>query len=135
MRRRALAAQDGGVRGAAWECVGRDRRLAGGELLPVAPRQPVGRRLGDAKVMTLQLRQIVERVDPGMIAGVDQAHIEVANLRSAQGLIEERVLAMSDRLLDELFTLPSLFSLFVEISRGFDWHDSCRGSQFLGSRC
>ena len=49
--------------------------------------------------MTVQLRQIVERIDPVQFAGVNQAHEEIAHPRSVHRLIEECVLPMQNRFL------------------------------------
>ena len=67
------------------------------QRLAVVPRHPlrwVGRQfLG----VPLQLGQIVERVGAAQLAGVDQAHEQVADLRPVQGPIEQGVLAVQNR--------------------------------------
>ena len=47
--------------------------------------------------MALQLDQVVEGVGSAQLAGVDQAHEQIANLRTMQGAIEQGVLAMQNR--------------------------------------
>jgi hypothetical protein len=42
----------------------------------------------------LQLGKIVERVGAVELAGMDQAHIQIAHLRPVPGLIEQRVFAV-----------------------------------------
>src|SRR5262245_26852183 len=47
----------------------------------------------------LQLGPVVERIDPVQLAGGDQAHEQIAHAGAVLGLVEQRVLAMQDRLL------------------------------------
>ncbi len=67
----------------------REERLNARQLPQIVPRHPVGRRCGHAFVMTLQLRQVIERINLRMLAGVDQAHVRVAHLRPAFRLIKK----------------------------------------------
>ena len=46
--------------------------------------------------MPLQLRQIIERVGAAQLAGVDQAHEQVAHLGAVQRLIKQRIFAMQE---------------------------------------
>src|SRR5262245_12237924 len=65
----------------------------------VVPRHPelgAGRELVS---VSLQLGQVVERVGPVQLAGVDQAHEQVANAGAVAGLVEQGVLAVQDGLL------------------------------------
>ena len=43
--------------------------------------------------MALQLDQVVERVDAAQLAGVDQAHEQITDLRPVQGAVEQGVLS------------------------------------------
>ena len=64
------------------------------QRLTVQPWHPLAgfsRQLG---CVFLQLCQKVKRVCPAQLAGVDEAHEEVANLRAVHRFIEQRVLAM-----------------------------------------
>ena len=54
--------------------------------------------------MTLQFGQVVERAGSAQLAGVDQAHKQVADMRAAAGLVEQGILAMQDRTLQRLLT-------------------------------
>ena len=49
--------------------------------------------------MPLQLGEIVERIGAVDLAGVDQAHEQIADSGAVQRLIEERVLAVQNGLL------------------------------------
>jgi hypothetical protein len=49
--------------------------------------------------MALQLSQIVEGVHPAVLAGVDEAHVEVSFPYPVLSFLEERVFAMKNRLL------------------------------------
>jgi hypothetical protein len=44
--------------------------------------------------VALQLDQVVEGVSSTQLAGVDQAHEQIADLRPMQGAVEERILSM-----------------------------------------
>ena len=46
--------------------------------------------------MPLQFGQIIEGVGAVQLAGMDQAHVQVAHLSSVQRLIKQRVLAIQD---------------------------------------
>ena len=63
--------------------------------------------------MPLQLRQTIERVGAAQLAGVDQAHEQVAHLGAVQRLIKQRILAMQDR----AFQRP-LTDIVIERSAG-----------------
>src|SRR5207253_1924512 len=75
-----------------------------GELLAEVPRQPLRRRADHLLSSLLKRVEIVERVDIAQPAGVDQAHVDVADLRPPEGLVEEGAFAMNDRALEDLFT-------------------------------
>jgi len=47
---------------------------------------------------------------------------------------KQPVFSTYGRLLDDLFTMHSLFLLFMTILSDISRHDSCRRSQFLGNR-
>jgi hypothetical protein len=49
--------------------------------------------------VTLQLDQIVEGVGSAQLAGVNQAHEQIADLRPVQGTVEEGILSMKNRAL------------------------------------
>ena len=49
--------------------------------------------------VTLQLGQVIERVGPAQFARVDQAHEQVADVGAVGRLVEQRVLAVQDGLL------------------------------------
>src|SRR5580658_10255414 len=53
--------------------------------------------------MPEQCCQIIERVDLIQLAGVDQAHEEIARPRSIHRLVEERILTMEDGFLQHSF--------------------------------
>lgn len=74
------------------------------ELLAEVPRQPP-RWCGNHVPGSLLKRvEIVERIDIAQPAGVDQAHVNVAYLRTAHRLVEEGAFAMDDRALESLLT-------------------------------
>ena len=77
---------------------------ATGELLAEVPRQPPRRRVDHLLSSPMKRVQIVERIDIAQPAGVDQAHVNVADLRPPCRLVEERPFAMQDRALEDLFT-------------------------------
>jgi hypothetical protein len=74
-------------------------RSRGGCIVPVVPGHPLRRVYGHLRRIPEQLRQVVERIDLIQFAGVDQAHEEIAHTRSVHRLIEERILAMQNSLL------------------------------------
>src|SRR5512135_3195740 len=78
-------------------------RQRSGQRVAVVPRHPeLGadrKRVG----VPLQLGQVVERVGLVQLAGVDQAHEKIANAGPVPGLVEQRVLAVQDRLLQGPF--------------------------------
>ena len=51
--------------------------------------------------MALQSDEIVERLDLVQFRGMNQAHEQIADSRPVQGPIEQRVLPMQDRLLED----------------------------------
>jgi hypothetical protein len=46
--------------------------------------------------MAKQGLQIGERIDAAELAGMNQAHVDVAHLGPLQGFVEQRILAMQD---------------------------------------
>ena len=82
-----------------------------------------------------QITQPSERFHAVGLGAADQRVHRRRPFAAALAANEQIVLAADGWNLDDLFTIPSLFSLFIEISSRFSRHDSCRGSQFLGSRC
>ena len=75
-----------------------------GQLLAVIPGHPrgrIGRQLGG---VALQLAEIVESIGASQFAGVDQAHEQVAYLRTVQRAIEQGVFAMQHGALERAFT-------------------------------
>ena len=49
--------------------------------------------------MAINLGEVLERIGPAQLAGVDQTHEQVAYVRAAAGLEKQGVLAMQDRTL------------------------------------
>ncbi len=47
--------------------------------------------------MPEQLGQIIEGIDTAKPAGMDQAHVDIADVGTLCGLVEQRVLTMKDR--------------------------------------
>ena len=60
-----------------------------GELLAEVPRQPPRRGVDHLLSALLKRVQIVERVDTAQPAGVDQTHVDVADLRAAHRFVEQ----------------------------------------------
>ena len=60
----------------------------------VVPGHPLRRRLLQFFRVPLQLVQIVERIGAIQLAGVDQAHEQIADTGSISSLIKQRILAM-----------------------------------------
>jgi hypothetical protein len=50
--------------------------------------------------MTMHSLQIRERIDPGELPRMNQAHVDIADLGPPWGLVEQRILAMQDRQLE-----------------------------------
>ena len=68
----------------------------GGERDMVVPREPVLWGGGHGDGMPLQLGEVFERAGPTEFAGVDQAHVEVANVGAVLRFVKERVLTVKD---------------------------------------
>jgi hypothetical protein len=64
------------------------------ESLAKVPWHPLRGAQGEFPGMALQLDQVVERVDAAQLAGVDQAHEQITDLRPVQGAVEQGVLSM-----------------------------------------
>ena len=62
----------------------------------VGPRQPVGGISEDLGRMLLQGGQVFKRVDCLQVAGVNQAHEQVADISSVLGFVEQRVFPMQN---------------------------------------
>ena len=60
----------------------------------IVPRHPFRRPGGQFLGMALQLDQVVEGVRATQLAGVDQAHEQIAYVRPIQGAVEQGVLSM-----------------------------------------
>jgi hypothetical protein len=69
----------------------------------LVPRHPLRRTRLGFRGMPEQLRQVIERVGLVQFAGMDQAHEQIAHPRPVRRLIEERVLAVQNRLLQSAF--------------------------------
>src|SRR5580698_5897654 len=65
----------------------------------VVPGHPIRRRLFQLLGVPLQLIQIVERIGAVQLAGVNQAHEQIADTSPVASLVKQRVLAMQDGLL------------------------------------
>ena len=63
------------------------------ESLAKVPWHPLRGAQGEFPGMALQLDQVVERVDAAQLAGVDQAHEQIADLGAVQRAIKQRVLS------------------------------------------
>ena len=67
--------------------------------------------------MTLKLGQVIERIGPAEFAGVDQAHEHIPDVGAMASLVEQRILAMENRLLDRIVIIPSLLQRFFTTYR------------------
>ena len=67
--------------------------------LPVVPRHPRCRILGQLGGVFLQLGEVVEGIGVVQFASMNEAHVEVAHLGAVLGLIEQTILAMQNGLL------------------------------------
>ena len=67
--------------------------------LPVVPRPPRLRILGQPSRVFLQLGEIVEGIGAVRFAGMNEAHVEVAHPGAVPGLIEQTILSMQNGLL------------------------------------
>jgi hypothetical protein len=54
--------------------------------------------------MSLQLTELVKRIDPGQLASVDQGHKKIPYLSAVPRLVEQGVLAKENRFLQRSFT-------------------------------
>ena len=78
--------------------------LGVGQRLGIVPRHPGGRIECNGGHMALQGDEVVERLDLVQFRGMNQAHEQIADPRTVQGPIEQRVLPMQDRLLEDSLT-------------------------------
>ena len=69
------------------------------QRLAIVPRHPLRGLRGQFRFVPLQFDQIVEWIDTIQFTGVDEAHEQIAHLRAFQRLVEQRVLAIQNRLL------------------------------------
>ena len=53
--------------------------------------------------MIFQGVQILKSIDAGKVAGIDNAHEQIADVRTMQGLKKQRVLAVPDSLFQHYF--------------------------------
>ena len=66
--------------------------------LRVIPGHPILGIFSDQSVMLYQCCQIIEWIDFGKAAGMDQAHEQITDVSPMFGFIKQRVFAMKDRL-------------------------------------
>ena len=59
----------------------------------LVPRHPLSGVRGEFAGVPLQFGQIVERVGPAQLAGMNEAHEQIAHLSAVQRLIKQRILA------------------------------------------
>ena len=102
------------------------------QLLAVIPWEPkgnVGLHLFDMDHQCLQILEWIHLVE---LAGMNDAHVNVAHRSAIGGLVEHRILAMQDRLLERalanIMPTPGLCRV--------PWRDAIQsgGSRFLGNR-
>src|SRR5580704_5758041 len=74
------------------------------QSLAIVPRHPFRGPGGQLPGVALQLDQVVEGVGSTQLAGVDQAHEQIADLRPVQGAVKQGVLAMENGTLQGLST-------------------------------
>jgi hypothetical protein len=72
-------------------------RVEAGEGLLVIAGEPLAGRRGDLFGMTEQRDQVVDGILAVELRGVDQGHVEVADLGALLGLVEERRIAELDQ--------------------------------------
>jgi len=74
--------------------------------LPVVPRHPPHRVLGQLLWVFLQFGEVIERIGVVQFAAVDQTHEQIAHLGAVLGFIEQTILSMQNsffqRPLDEV---------------------------------
>ena len=84
----------------------------------VVPRQPFSRSLHHLGGVFLQGRYILDWIDPGQAAGVDQAHEQITGPSAVFGLVEQGIFAehcLSKRLnLSERYSQSPLFRVKPE---------------------
>ncbi len=62
----------------------------------IIPGQPSLRMLGKISAMFLKFCQVIKGINPSQIAGMDQAHKQIANARTIFSFIEQGIFAMQD---------------------------------------
>jgi hypothetical protein len=67
----------------------------------VFPGHPLGGSGGHLLAAAQERDQVIERLDVVEFGGVDQAHEDVADVRTVERLVEERVLSAKDGLLQQ----------------------------------
>src|SRR5437016_13767147 len=73
------------------------------EGVSIVPGHPLCRASEQLSAMFLQPGQVVESVRAAELAGVDEAHEQVAHPRAVLGLVEQRVLPMKNSHLQRSF--------------------------------
>src|SRR5690606_35269321 len=76
-------------------------RCPSGERVAERPRQPCGRILSELALVLDESAEVLERVLSVHLRSEDEAHVDVADVRAAEALVEERRLAKSDRHLEK----------------------------------
>ena len=66
------------------------------DVISVVPRHPAIGAFHHLESMELQLVQIIERIDVVQLAGMNQAHIDIADAGTVASLVEERILAIME---------------------------------------
>jgi hypothetical protein len=102
------------------------------QSLTVTPRHPVSRCSFHIRGVSLQFGQVAERVHAIQFAGVNQAHEQIAHHGSVRCLVEHRVLAIQDGLLQGTFAqvMPTAGLCRVGLAehRPLRWISDFRGS-------
>jgi len=89
------------------------------QRLAIGPRHPLGPARVKFSSMPLQLGQVIKRVGPAQLAGMDQGHEQIAHLRAVQSLVELCVFPMKHGPLQGLFA-------DVVVERGSRVMQECR---------
>lgn len=73
-----------------------DHHAGAVQRLAIAPRHPLSRTGRELSRMSLQFRQILERIGAAQLAGLYQTHEQIAHLRPMQCAIEQSVLSVQN---------------------------------------